>query len=543
MMSKHFKRLIFSGIFACATTWVAAQSAEEPPKNWFNLDPKTDKVNGVSTEKSYQELLKGKPSQTVIVAIIDSGVDIEHEDLKDKIWKNPREIPNNGIDDDGNGYIDDVHGWNFIGGKDGKHVNQDTYEFTRIYVKFKNKFEGKKEADISPADKKDYELFLKAKKIYEKKWEEYKPKQEIVNTFYVNFQYAKKLLEAYWNTEKLTMEMLEETPTKDVQIERAKNILMQSYSIFGSLDESKLKEYKDYIDEQVNYNLNMDFDPRSIVGDNYEDNKERFYGNNDVKGPDAKHGTHVAGIVAAKRGNGIGMEGVAENVRIMPIRAIPNGDERDKDVANAIRYAVDNGAKVINMSFGKSFSPEKEIVDEAIRYAEQKGVLLIHAAGNDSENIDEGEHYPRKESLNERKNATHWIEVGALSWKGGEDVVGNFSNFGKKSVDVFSPGVDIYSTTPENTYQSLNGTSMAAPVTAGIAAVLFSYYPHLTAVQVRDIILKSTIKMPNLKVKKPGAEEGDALVNFGDLSVTGGVVNLYEAIKLAESIKPTIPKR
>ncbi len=542
-MSKHFKRLIFSSIFAWATTWAVAQSTEEPPKNWFNLDPKTDKVYGVSTEKSYQELLKGKPSQTVIVAIIDSGVDIEHEDLKDKIWKNPKEIPGNGIDDDGNGYVDDVHGWNFIGGKDGKHVNHDTYEFTRIYAKFKNKFEGKKESEISPADKKDYELFQKAKKSYEKKLEEYKSQQEPVNNFYANYQYAKRLLTAYWNTEELTLEMLEETPTKDAQIERAKDVLLKSYSIFGSLDEAKLKEYKDYIDEQVNYNLNIDFDPRSIVGDNYEDKKERFYGNNDVKGPDSKHGTHVAGIVAAKRGNGIGIEGIADNVRIMPIRAIPNGDERDKDVANAIRYAVDNGAKIINMSFGKSFSPEKELVDEAIRYAEQKGVLLIHAAGNDSENTDEGEHYPRKESLNERKNATHWIEVGALSWKGGADAVGNFSNYGKKSVDLFSPGVDIYSTTPENTYQSLNGTSMAAPVTAGIAAVLLSYYPHLTAVQVRDIILKSTIKMPNLKVKKPGAEEEDALVNFGDLSVTGGVVNLYEAIKLAESIKPTIPKR
>jgi subtilisin family serine protease len=542
-MSKHFRNLVLTGILACSTQWVSAQSVEEAPKNWFNLDPKKDKVQGISTEKAYEELLKGKPSQTVVVAIIDSGVDIEHEDLKANIWKNPKEIPNNGIDDDNNGYVDDVYGWNFIGGKDGKNVNHDTYEFTRLYKKYKDKFEGKSESQIAPADKQEYDIFQKAKKAHDAKVEEYKSQQDPVNAFYMNYKYAKALLEAYWNTEELTMEMVEKTPTKDERVELAKKIMEQMNSIFGGIEEKKIKDYKDQIDETLEYELNLDFDPRNIVGDNYNDKREKSYGNNDVKGPDSKHGTHVAGIVAANRGNGLGMDGVANNVKIMSIRAIPNGDERDKDVANAIRYAVDNGAKIINMSFGKSFSPDREVVNEAIKYAEQKGVLLVHAAGNESSDIDQEEHFPRKEDVNDRKLATNWIEVGALSWKDGENTVGTFSNYGKKSVDVFAPGVDIYSTTPEQKYESLDGTSMAAPVTTGVAAMLMSYFPHLTATQVRDIILKSTIKLPNQKVKKPGAEDGDALVPFSDLSVTGGVVNVYEAIKLAQSIKPKLPKR
>jgi cell wall-associated protease len=539
MRNPYFRNIMLTGILIAGTQWAIAQ--EKAPKNWFNLDATQDKVQGVSTEKAYKELLKGKQPQPVVVAIIDSGVDIEHEDLKGKIWVNEDEIPNNGIDDDKNGYIDDVYGWNFIGGKDGKNVNQDTYEATRIYKKWKPKFEGKNASDIAPTDKADFEMFQKAKKQFEEKQQDFQAQKQNIAGFYMMYKNSKKLLEAYLATEELELDAVKEIKSKDERVGMAQQIMIQALS--DNLTDEKFKEYLDYVNEQLDYNLNLDFEPRDIVGDNYENKTEKGYGNNDVKGPDAKHGTHVAGIVAANRSNELGMEGVADNVKIMSVRTIPNGDERDKDVANAIRYAVDNGAKIINMSFGKSFSPEKTIVDEAIKYAEQKGVLLVHAAGNDNKNVDVEENFPRKEVADKRTGALTWLEIGALSWKKDKDMVATFSNYGKKSVDVFSPGVDIYSTTPEQKYENQSGTSMAAPVTSGIAALLMSYFPHLTAVQVRDILLKSAIKNPKIKVKKPGAEDEDALVEFGELSVTGGVVNAYEAIKMAQSIKVKMPKK
>jgi subtilisin family serine protease len=251
-----------------------------------------------------------------------------------------------------------------------------------------------------------------------------------------------------------------------------------------------------------------------------------------VKGHDASHGTHVSGIIAADRGNALGIQGIADNVKIMAIRAVPDGDERDKDVANAIRYAVDNGAQIINMSFGKSYSPQKFVVDEAIEYAQSKGVLLVHAAGNSNKNIDEKDNFPTSK-LSNGKSAENWLEIGASGAGDGVDLVGSFSNYGKETVDVFAPGVNIYSTTPDNSYESFNGTSMASPATAGVAALLMSYYPQLDAGQVRDIIKQSSRKFDGLKVKKPGTEE---LVEFTELSKTGGLLNAFESVKMAESL-------
>jgi subtilisin family serine protease len=294
----------------------------------------------------------------------------------------------------------------------------------------------------------------------------------------------------------------------------------------------ELKEAVDYYGVIVNYGYNENFDSREIVGDNISNLQEKNYGNNDVKGPDSNHGTHVAGIIAADRNNNLGIKGIADNVKIMVVRAVPNGDERDKDVANAIIYAVDNGAKIINMSFGKSFSPQKEAVDKAVRYAEQKGVLLVHAAGNDSEDIDVNKNYPSKFYL-DGKEAKNWIEVGASSAGSDEDLVGSFSNYGRKMVSLFAPGVEIYSTVPDNKYKNNDGTSMASPATAGVAALLMSYFPELTALQVKDILMKSSRKFDNLKVQKPGGGK----VDFNQLSASGGLVNAYEAVKMAKAMK------
>jgi subtilisin family serine protease len=297
----------------------------------------------------------------------------------------------------------------------------------------------------------------------------------------------------------------------------------------------ELKEAVDHFSDQLNYSLNLDFDPRAIVGDDYNNSLEKYYGNNDCKGPFSFHGTHVAGIIAAARKNNVGMDGIADNVKIMSVRCVPNGDERDKDVANAIRYAVDNGAKIINMSFGKGYSWDKKVVDDAVKYAESKGVLLIHAAGNEAKNIDVDVHYPCKKFENGKKEAANFIDVGALNWKDAEYVAAPFSNYGKKTVDVFAPGVDIYSTAPESKYKDASGTSMASPVVAGVAAVLKSYFPELTPAQIKKILVKSSrMEYKEKKVIMPGTK--DELVEFSELSRTGGIVNLYEAVKLAKDM-------
>jgi len=292
-------------------------------------------------------------------------------------------------------------------------------------------------------------------------------------------------------------------------------------------------------------------DYRSIVGDNPADINDRFYGNNDIMATDATHGTHVSGIIGASRGNGKGMDGIANNVRIMVLRAVPQGDEHDKDVANAIRYAMDNGEKVINMSFGKYFSPQKKWVDDAVRYAQDKGVLIVHAAGNEATNVDEKRHFPTAFYLDGTK-ANNWITVGA-SGPTKKNLVAYFSNYGKKDVDVFAPGLEIYSTIPTgDQYKMEQGTSMASPVVAGLAALIMSYYPQLTAAQVKQVIEKSASPM-DVSVYKPNEmdEKGEKL-SFANLSASGGVINAVEAIKLAEALvenketplpkKTTLPK-
>ena len=501
---------------------------EKAPENWFHLDPEEDMINGVSSGKAYRELLKGRKSNTVVVAVIDSGIDIDHEDLQGVIWTNEAEIAGNGIDDDKNGYIDDIHGWNFIGGADG-NVDKDTYELTREYGRLLKKYEGLTE-DEQKKDK-EYEYFQKLEAEYKKTVGEMETKYMSFKGFFEGYKLSRKLMEAYVGTEELTLEDIMSISSTDEKVNSAKQ--MMKYVFETGIDEKEFEKGNEYFDVGLNYGYNLSYDPRDIVGDNYEDKQERFYGNNDVKGAFNFHGTHVAGIIAAKRGNNLGIDGVADNVRIMAIRAVPNGDERDKDIANAIRYAVDNGAQIINMSFGKSYSPYKSVVDKAVKHAEKNDVLLIHAAGNSSKDIDVKDNFPTQ-TYESGKNAKNWLEIGALSWKNGEESVATFSNFGKNSVDVFAPGVDIYSTAPDQEYENASGTSMAAPVTAGVAAILKSYFPTLSARQVRDIIIQSSMKPEKLKVLKPGSKE--EVVPFTDLSRTGGIVNAYEAVKLAEKV-------
>jgi len=534
-MKKHLLSVIFLFVITI-TAFSQSQSSRTIPKDWFLLDPELDSLQGVSANRTYENLLKNQPSRTVIVGVIDSGVDIDHEDLKSVIWKNEDEIPGNGIDDDKNGYIDDVNGWNFIGGKNG-NVDADTYELTREYIRLKAQYENVVENKVPKKQKAEFESYLKIKDKYEKLKAKNEQQYKLYLNIYNNIVQSVDTLKALLDVDTITVENLKKFETNEPSLLFAKGFLLNMFKNMGdegTLDEymAELKEGVDYYAVIVKYGYNESFNSRLIVGDDINNLYEKGYGNNDVKGPDPSHGTHVSGIIAADRKNNLGIQGIADNVKIMVVRAVPNGDERDKDIANAILYAVDNGAKIINMSFGKSFSPNKEAVDKAVRYAEQKGVLLIHAAGNDAEDIDTEKNYPSR-IYADGKEAKNWIEVGASAWGSDEDFVGSFSNYGKKSVSLFAPGVEIYSTVPDSKYKDQSGTSMASPTTAGVAALLLSYFPELTTNQVKDILLKSSRKFDNLMVQKPGGGR----VNFNQLSSSGGLVNAYEAVKMAQGIK------
>ncbi len=510
---------------------------ETAPANWFNLDLQEDGVQGMSTEKAYQELLSGKTGETVVVAVLDSGVDYDHEDLKDIMWVNADEIPDNGIDDDKNGYIDDIHGWNFIGGKDGRNVHHENLEVVRLYNKYKAKYEGKDVSKLKRKEKEEYETYQEYEKVIAEQQEEIAQNVMIYGRTYEAF---KALGDAIGKDyDEITTEDVANFKSDDPMLTQVatavKGILAQGES-FGTIIK-ELKEISEYFSNRLEYHYNTDYDARDIVGDDPSDVDQRSYGNNDVEGPDAGHGTHVAGIIGAIRGNDVGMSGVADNVRIMSVRTVPDGDERDKDVANAIRYAVDNGASVINMSFGKGASPYKKAVDDAVRYAAKHDVLLVHGSGNDSKEVFADDNYPndkyKKRGLFGPKYAENWIEVGANTWNSDETITAEFSNYSATNVDVFAPGVEIYSTKPGDIYENEQGTSMASPMVAGVAALLRSYFPDLTAEQTKDIIMQSTTPFKG-KVNKPGTED---TVSFKELSVTGGVVNVYKAIELAKNTK------
>lgn len=493
--------------------------SSDAPKNWFNLSPDIDGVEGVEADRTYVEFSKPVSKNEIIVAVIDSGIDINHEDLKGKIWINKDEIPGNGIDDDNNGYIDDVNGWNFIGGKDGRHIGPETLEVTRELKRITKLSE---ERELTEEETKYFEKVslevTKGKSKADKNYNYFKNNLDM-------FIQAEKVLKEKVGEFEITLANLQKLTSKDPEVMEARKDLITLLE--NDLTKSYLKRATDYFYDMAFYYYNVDFDPRTeIVGDDQNNPYERYYGNNDVMGPDAGHGTHVSGIIAAVRDNDLGINGIANNVKIMAIRAVPNGDERDKDVANSIRYAVENGAQIINMSFGKAYSPNKKVVDEAIAFAKKHGVLLIHAAGNDGKNNDTDPSFPNSRSEN-------WLEIGASSYMKGEELAADFSNYGKNTVDLFAPGVDILSTTPDDKYDTYSGTSMATPAVSGVAALILSY-KKLKAVKLKETILKTSTQYPDLMVTNPGSS---LKVPFKDLSINGGIANAYSAINSFIKVK------
>jgi cell wall-associated protease len=525
------------------------EKSSDVPKGWHLLDKTKDGYQGISLNKAYEFIqsknLKGK---TVVVAVIDSGIDTLHEDLKEILWRNPKEIPGNNVDDDNNGYVDDVYGWNFIGGKDGRNVKQDSYEGARVYHKLKLKYADKQvdTASLQEEEREEYKTWLKAKKKIEGDGVEGSIDLTILKRALKSAVKNDSILRVAMNKEVYTGGDLDKYEPANSVEKSAKGgllYLFKANQLMESTNKEFIEGFSDFVGGEERKAEAKEKAPpdyrKEIVGDNEADINDKFYGNSDVMASTPFHGTHVAGIIGAVRQNDKGMDGIADNVRIMMIRAVPDGDEHDKDIALAIRYAVDNGAKVVNMSFGKDFSPEKVWVDDAVKYAETKGVLLIHAAGNDGKNIDTADNFPNPNLKISKSKANNWITVGASGDANAGGITANFSNYGKDQVDVFAPGVKIYSTVPGgNTYGNAQGTSMASPVVAGTAAFLLTYFPSLTPQQVK-FCLENSSQKPAGKVKKPGSDEE---VELSDISRTGGVINAYEAAKIAATLEPA-PKK
>ncbi|WP_282160230.1 S8 family peptidase [Ulvibacterium marinum] len=495
-----------------------SELSEQEKKTWGHADLITDTIPGMSVDKAYEEIIRNKKGKTVIVAVVDSGMDLKHEDLDDVLWVNTDERPGNGKDDDNNGYVDDIHGYNFLG-----ESYNEQLEFARILrlkigspdlqTKAKAKLDG------------EYQEAVGNKQRYEQIFQAVKNSDEVVKKHLNKSTYTKKDVVAI--------------KAEDETLKQSVGILMQMYNYGDSIPDvmEELQDGIKHFTEQVNYNLNKDFNGREAVGDNPYDINDRGYGNGNPQNrvEDESHGTHVAGIIAAERDNGKGVNGVANNVQIMSVRAVPNGDEYDKDIALAIRYAVDNGAKIINASFGKSFSPNADWVYEAIKYAAQNDVLIVHAAGNDGADLDDpgNPNFPNDQIGNGPEMADNMITVGALNPEYGSEMVASFSNYGKSNVDIFAPGGKIYSTMPNSEYDFNGGTSMAAPAVAGIAALIRSRYPKLRANQVKNIILESGLPVKTAVILGGDTEKSAKLE---EISTSGKIANAYNALIMAEGV-------
>lgn len=519
--------LYFMGVFAQDTP-----AAKPKLKGWHLLNYEQDGYFGTGVKEAY-ELLAGRKTTPVVIAVIDSGIDTLHEDLKANLWINPKELPGNGKDDDGNGYIDDVHGWNFCGAPNGENLAGNTHEIARVYHHWKKEFEGKKAREISTDKKFLFSQWHRSDSLLTKQYQLYVKDYPEIKSFADGLQTTNRLITTYLNKSSFTKADVRFIENIDSVgwaakvwtelFSRSEDSTLQNTAII-----SEVAGYKNNLLANKNRKDDEPVDYRGmLVKDDYENIKDRIYGNNNLYAHAGNHGTHVSGIIGAVRNNNIGVDGIVNDVRIMFIRAVPGGDEHDKDIALAIIYAVDNGAKIINMSFGKPVSPYKKMVDDAVKYAQKKGVLLVHGAGNDGEDIDKQPFYPNPVFLDGSK-ATNFLTVGASGDYSTGGLVASFSNYGKL-VDIFAPGMYINSTTFSNGYEPFDGTSMASPVAAGVAGLIKSYFPSVTPEQMIDLLLQSGTEVKQL-VDLPG---GNNKVSMLQLCKSGKIINAYEAAKLA----------
>ena len=543
------KKLFFILVAISVPAFVIAQT-NTSSKNWHWKDYGKDTIHGISLFQAYEQLSKlNKQPSPIIVAVLDGGIDTNHIELKPRLWINTKEIPNNGIDDDHNGYVDDIHGWNFLGGKDGRNIDKAADEKSRIYHKYKSAFENISDINQikSEAQQKQYLVWKQAAQEIEFS------EEDAANLQYISMatnaiQKLGNIIIKEMNDSNFTVESIESfQPIGRVTLD-AKIAYLRTARILGIEKEtpykeviSDLKEYIEGKEKSAKAKLVAPANIRAeIIKDNYENFADKFYGNNDITGPNAKHGTHVAGLVASIPDSTWNVNKLYPLIQIMGVRVVPDGDEYDKDIALGIRYAVDNGAKILNMSFGKSFSPEQSWVDDAIRYAGEKDVLIIHSAGNEFYDLNTKAVYPNPYSSTFKDTAKNILTIAASSdnFINGS-LLTDFSNFGAKIVDVLSPGNKIYSTIPtDNNHGYLQGTSMAAPIVSHIAAMIRSYYPNLSATDVKQIIMQSVWKPEDVSKAFPIPQKEEQKT-LHEIAAAPGIVNAANALQLAQNFKPS----
>jgi subtilisin family serine protease len=525
----------------------------QPLQTWFQADYSQDAIPGISLDKWYNQNKNKRKGKSIIVAVIDTQIDFNHEDLQEQIWTNSNEIASNGIDDDQNGYVDDINGWNFTGTKTGGYVVWGNFEYVRLVREWQPLFKDKSASQITSQDLlkyREYERALKTlekENIYYNRWlsslkhsiKIYPLVKDTLKQFFPKEDYNYQQLDSMYKKHKINSKTYRQMRENDDQ-----DLGALIYYMMINIEDNKktleeLKEDKAQLDSIVNKNLNVNFDERIAIGDN-PTVLEKGYGNNNVSNNKSgyrsiqDHCTKVSGIIAANRENNIGIKGILQNVKIMPLNISYSGDENDKDIAMAIYYAVDNGAKVINMSFGKEFSLHKEWVFEAFKYAEKHNVLLIHCSGNNSFNVDENSYYPSDVTYDGSTEVCgNFINVGSISSRLDSTFVSAFSNYGKQNVDLFAPGEEIYTTASGNSYLSDSGTSLAGPMVSGTAALIWSYYPKLTVQELKQIILDSGTAY-DIELIVPGTK--DKKVPFSELSKSGKVLNVYNAMQMAEKM-------
>ncbi|GAA0713611.1 S8 family peptidase [Aquimarina litoralis] len=518
-----------------------SEIAETDLKGWHLKDLTDDSIPGISLHKAYNELLQNKKSEEVIVAVIDTEMDIQHEDLKNKIWKNKDEIPNNDIDDDQNGYVDDIQGWNFITNKKGDSELFVNYEYTRILKKYNNSFFSKIYSEI-PNDQKDiYKLYLKAYKKYQEQMKYAFERKTYIDKHIEDYDYVRDVFKMEFprgKQEKSKVDSLKNIFKSDDSKKRGFEYLdrLIKYDITKEwIDQYARKAY-----ERLEKLLNLEYNDRKLVGDDLENLADIVYGSPIVnKNIDfLEHATLMAGVIAATRDNNIGIDGIVENVKIMPLSISSMGDEQDKDMALAIRYAADNGAKIINISTGKEFSLHPQWILDAIKWAEQKDVLIVNSSGNNALNLDDPyiDDYPDDVDLNKQEVTDNFIKVGGTSYSFDKNLAYKYSDYGRSNVDIMAPAVKIYTTTSsqQGNYRFSSGTSDACAITSGVAALIRSYYPDLKASEVKEIILRSGTTV-NKDVEIEKSKNNTITIPFSELSKTGKIVNAYSALKMAKS--------
>jgi cell wall-associated protease len=498
-------------------------------KEWYYFDLSSDSIPGISLERAKQEQLINKKGKKVLLALIDGDIDTQHEMIKDYLWKNEYEIPNNGLDDDLNGYIDDLNGWNFWGNRNTADINDKSqYEYVRIINKLDPYFKNKSIDNISSDSLAMFQMYLKAKKRYQKEYD-----TQIVEMR----SFISELEEAYYHQKDTILKVYPDLTFQIDSIKKIKsdnkriNTIKDNLIYYLNVDiENGIEGLKRRLSFDENCYLNFDFKDRFIVNDDVNDLFDVNYGNPKINYPNhfGNHGTSVLSQITS-----IFKFVDNKNLKIMTLLTAVYGNEHDKDIALAIKYAVNNGAQIIVFTMSKEFSSHNEWVKEAIEYAASKDVLIIKAAGNYGYNLSLNDYYPNDKNTDETEFVNNFINVGASTKNLNKNLIADFSCYSDKEVDIMAPGSEITIAIQNNQYEISDGTSFAAPIVAGIAALLKSYYPDLKAHEIKEILMESGTVI-DLEVEIKDEQGNPKKVPFSSLSKSGKIVNAYQALVLAQ---------